>query len=130
MAVLSGADAFVAIEAYGKAKREWLETFLELPKGIPSHDTFGRVFGRLETEELEKSFLSWISSITKKMDIELIQIDGKTKRGSYDREKGLKALHTVNAWSSEQGLMLAQKKVDSKSNEITAVPLLLITEVT
>ena len=130
MAVLSGADGLVAIEAYGKAKREWLETFLELPKGIPSHDTFGRVFGRLETEELEKSFLSWISSITKKMDIELIQIDGKTKRGSYDREKGLKALHTVNAWSSEQGLMLAQKKVDSKSNEITAVPLLLITEVT
>ncbi len=127
---MSGADGFVAIEAYGKAKREWLETFLELPKGIPSHDTFGRVFGRLETEELEKSFLSWISSITKKMDIELIQIDGKTKRGSYDREKGLKALHTVNAWSSEQGLMLAQKKVDSKSNEITAVPLLLITEVT
>jgi hypothetical protein len=130
LAVLSGADGLVAIEAYGKAKREWLETFLELPKGIPSHDTFGRVFGRLETEELEKSFLSWISSITKKMDIELIQIDGKTKRGSYDREKGLKALHTVNAWSSEQGLMLAQKKVDSKSNEITAVPLLLITEVT
>ncbi len=127
---MSGADGFVAIEAYGKAKREWLETFLELPKGIPSHDTFGRVFGRLETEELEKSFLSWISSITKKMDIELIQIDGKTKRGSYDREKGLKALHTVNAWSSEQGLILAQKKVDSKSNEITAVPLLLITEVT
>ena len=130
MAVLSGADGFVAIEAYGKAKREWLETFLELPKGIRSHDTFGRVFGRLETEELEKSFLSWISSTTKKMDIELIQIDGKTKRGSYDRKKGLKALHTVNAWSSEQGLMLAQKKVDSKSNEITAVPLLLITEVT
>jgi hypothetical protein len=64
------------------------------------------------------------------MEIELIQIDGKTNRGSYDREKGLKALHTVNAWSSEQGLMLAQKKVDSKSNEITAVPLLLITEVT
>jgi hypothetical protein len=79
LAVLSGADGLVAIEAYGKAKREWLETFLELPKGIPSHDTFGRVFGRLETEELEKSFLSWISSITKKMDIELIQIDGKTK---------------------------------------------------
>jgi predicted transposase YbfD/YdcC len=125
LAVLSGADGFVAIEAYGKTKQEWLEMFLELPHGIPSHDTFGRVFGMLETEELEKSFLSWISSVTEKMEIELIQIDGKTKRGSYDREKGLKALHSVSAWSSEQGLMLAQKKVDSKSNEITAVPLLL-----
>ena len=122
---MSGADGFVAIEAYGKAKREWLEMFLELPKGIPSHDTFGRVFGMLETEELEKSFLNWISSLTEKMDIELIQIDGKTKRGSYDREKGLKALHSISAWSSERGLMLAQKKVDSKSNEIKAVPLLL-----
>ena len=91
---------------------------LELPKGIPSHDTFGRVFGMLETEELEKSFLSWISSLTEKMDIELIQIDGKTKRGSYDREKGLNALHSISAWSSERGLMLAQKKVDSKSTYI------------
>jgi len=125
LAVLSEADGFVGIEAYGKAQQDWLEMFLELPQGIPSHHTFGRVFGLLEPEELEKSFLSWISSVTEKIGIELIQIDGKTKKGSYDREKGIKALHSVSAWSSERGLMLAQKKVDSKSNEIKAVPLLL-----
>lgn len=125
LAVLCGADGFTAIATYGKAKQSWLETFLELPNGIPSHDTFGRVFGMLEPQELESSFLSWVSSITEKLDIELIHIDGKTAKGSYDRESKLKALHTVSAWSSEHGLMLAQQKVDSKSNEITAVPLVL-----
>ena len=125
LAVLSGADGFTAIATYGTAKQAWLETFLDLPHGIPSHDTFGRVFGLLEPQELENSFLSWVSSITETLDIKLIHLDGKTARGSYDREGKLKALHTVSAWSSEHGLMLAQQKVDSKSNEITAVPLLL-----
>jgi predicted transposase YbfD/YdcC len=125
LAVLSGADGFVAIETYGKAKQAWLETFLDLPNGIPSHDTFGRVFSMLEPQELEKSFLGWMSTITEKLDIKLIHVDGKTAKGSYDRESKLKALHSVSAWSSEHGLVLAQQKVDSKSNEITAVPLLL-----
>ncbi len=125
LAVLSGADGFVAIGTYGKAKQSWLETFLDLPHGIPSHDTFGRVFGALEPEQLEESFLGWVSSITEKLDIELIHLDGKTAKGSYDREGKLKALHSVSAWSSKHGLVLAQQKVDSKSNEITAVPLLL-----
>jgi predicted transposase YbfD/YdcC len=125
LAILSGADGFVAIEIYGKGKQAWLETFLELPYGIPSHDTFGRVFALLEPQELENSFLSWISSITDKLGINLMHLDGKTAKGSYDREKKLKALHTVSAWSSEHGLVLAQQKVDSKSNEIKAVPLLL-----
>ncbi|NEP51356.1 MAG: ISAs1 family transposase [Moorea sp. SIO3C2] len=125
LAVLSGADGFVAIETYGKAKQEWLETFLELPFGIPSHDTFGRVFSLLEPMALENSFLSWINSITKKLQLNLIHVDGKTSKGSYDREGNLKALHSVSAWSSDHGLVLAQKKVDSKSNEITAVPLIL-----
>jgi predicted transposase YbfD/YdcC len=125
LAVLSGADGFTAIEAYGNAKQAWLETFLDLPHGIPSHDTFGRVFGMLEPQELENSFLSWVTSITQKLGIELIHIDGKTAKGSYDREGKLKALHSVSAWSSEYGLVLAQRKVDSKSNEITAVPLVL-----
>ena len=125
LAVLSGADGFVAIETYGKAKQSWLETFLDLPNGIPSHDTFGRVMGALEPQELQERFLAWVRSITEKLSIELIHVDGKTAKGSYDREGKLKALHSVSAWSSEHGLVLAQQKVDSKSNEITAVPLLL-----
>lgn len=125
LAVLAGADGFVAIETYGKAKQAWLETFLDLPNGIPSHDTFGRVISALEPQALQESFLAWISTITDKLGIELIHIDGKTAKGSYDREEKLKAMHSVSAWSSEHGLVLAQQKVDGKSNEITAVPLLL-----
>jgi hypothetical protein len=82
LAILSGADGFVAIETYGKAKQAWLETFLDLPFGIPSHDTFGRVFALLEPQELENSFLSWISSITDKLGINLMHVDGKTAKGS------------------------------------------------
>jgi predicted transposase YbfD/YdcC len=125
LGILSGADGFVGIETYGKGKQSWLETFLELPHGIPSHDTFGRVFGLLSPEELEKRFLSWISSITENLQINVIHIDGKTTRGSDDREQKLKALHTVSAWSSEHGLVLAQQKVEGKTNEIKAVPLIL-----
>jgi predicted transposase YbfD/YdcC len=124
-AVLSGADGFVAIETYGKAKQQWLESFLELPYGIPSHDTFARVFAALEPKEFEESFLSWVSSITERLGVEVIHIDGKTAKGCYEREGKLKALHSVSAWSSEHQLVLAQQKVDGKSNEITAVPLLL-----
>jgi predicted transposase YbfD/YdcC len=125
MAVLAGADGFVAIETYGKAKQEWLETFLELPYGIPSHDTFGRVFSLLDPQELNEAFLAWVDTLTQRLEIKLIHIDGKTLKGSYDREDKLKALQSVSAFSSEYGLVLAQQKVDSKSNEIKAVPLLL-----
>lgn len=125
LAVISGADGCLAIEAYGKAKQSWLETFLDLPGGIPSHDTFGNVLAMLDPKELENCFLAWIKTITEKMGIELIHIDGKELNGSYDREDKLKSLHSVSAWSSEYGLSLAQQKVDSKSNEIKAVPLLL-----
>jgi predicted transposase YbfD/YdcC len=125
LAVLSGADGFVAIETYGKAKQAWLETFLDLPHGIPSHDTFGRVFGMLDPGELQNSFLGWVNSITDKLGLDVIHVDGKTAKGSYDREGKLKSLHSVSAWSSEHGLVLAQQKVDDKSNEITAIPLLL-----
>jgi predicted transposase YbfD/YdcC len=125
LAVLAGADGFVAIERYGRAKQAWLETFLDLPHGIPSHDTFGRVIGALDPQALEAGFLAWVGRITESLGVELIHIDGKTARGSYDREGNLKALHSVSALSSEHGLVLAQQRVDSKSNEITAVPLLL-----
>lgn len=125
LALLCGADGFVAIETYGKAKQKWLETFLELPYGIPSHDTFGRIFAQLEPDELEKGFHHWLEIITEKLSVELIHIDGKTLRGSYNRAEKLKALHSVSAWSSEHSLVLGQQKVDSKSNEIKAIPLLL-----
>jgi len=125
LATLAGADSFVAIERYGKAKQSWLETFLELPEGIPSHDTFGRVMALLSPEELETRFLAWVSRISERLGVELVHIDGKTVRESYDRDGQLKALHSVSAWSSEHGLVLGQQKVDAKSNEITAVPLLL-----
>lgn len=125
LAVLAGADGFVAIERYGKAKQSWLETFLELPYGIPSHDTFGRVMAMLSPDDLETRFMAWVISISEKLGLELVHLDGKTLRGSYDREGQLKALHSVSAWSSEHSLVLGQQKVDAKSNEITAVPLLL-----
>jgi predicted transposase YbfD/YdcC len=125
LAVISGADGCVAIETYGKAKQSWLETFLDLPCGIPTHDTFGRVLGAIDPQELENCFLQWIKNITEKLDIKLIHIDGKEHNGSYDREDKLKSLHSVSAWSSEYGLSLAQAKVDSKSNEIKALPILL-----
>jgi hypothetical protein len=112
LATLAGADSFVAIERYGKAKQSWLETFLELPKGIPSHDTFGRVMAMLSSDALETRFLAWVSSISERLGVELVHIDGKTARGSYDQEGQLKALHSVSAWSSEHGLVLGQQTVD------------------
>lgn len=125
LAVISGANDMVAVETYGKAKQQWLETFLELPNGIPSHDTFSRVLALIDPKQLHECFLSWVNHITDKLEIKLINIDGKTARGSYDREQKLKALHTVSAWASEHHLVLAQQRVESKSNEITAIPELL-----
>jgi predicted transposase YbfD/YdcC len=125
LAVLSGANDMVAIETYGKAKQDWLKTFLELPNGIPSHDTFSRVLALLDPKQLHECFLSWVQLLTDELAIKLINLDGKTARGSYDREQSLKALHTVSAWASEHHLVLAQQRVESKSNEITAIPELL-----
>lgn len=125
LAVLSGANDMVAVETYGKAKQTWLETFLALPNGIPSHDTFSRVIGLLNPQHLHECFMGWVNQLTEQLEINVISIDGKTARGSYDRESSLKALHTVSAWASEHHLVLAQCRVESKSNEITAIPELL-----
>jgi predicted transposase YbfD/YdcC len=133
LAVLSGADGWEDIEAYGEGKSEWLKQFLELPNGIPSHDTFSRVFARINPKEFQESFLSWLTTITEKLGVEAVAkdapttlaIDGKTLKGSYDREEGKKALHLVSAWSSSHRLILGQQKVKNKSNEITAIPELL-----
>jgi predicted transposase YbfD/YdcC len=121
MAVISGAEGWVAIETYGKAKYLWLKEFLSLPNGIPSHDTFSRVWSRISTEEFNKCFLNWLDTLVKKCGIDVISIDGKTIRQSYDRSSSQPAIHVVSAWSKTHRLVLGQKKIDVKSNEITAI---------
>ncbi len=125
LAVISGADGWVAIETYGQAKQEWLTTFLSLSNGIPSHDTFARVFARIEPNEFEKCFTNWMNAITQELGAQVIPIDGKSLRGSYDREAKQKPLTVVSAWASSHRLVLGQLKVNDKSNEITAIPELL-----
>ena len=122
--VICGAEGWVEIEEFGRTKQAWLETFLELPNGIPSHDTFGRVFARLDPKQVEACFLQWVQSLSEEIK-GVIAIDGKTLRRSHDRGKGKKALHVVSAWASENRLVLAQLATEEKSNEITAIPVLL-----
>ncbi len=124
-AVICGADTWVGIETYGQAKYEWLKKFLELPNGIPSHDTFSRVFARLNPQQFQEGFLNWVKSISKITQGEVIAIDGKTLRHSYDTGADKGAIHMVSAWATENRLVLGQVKVDEKSNEITAIPELL-----
>jgi hypothetical protein len=123
-AVLSGAESWNDIADYGEDKQEWLKTFLTLPSGIPSHDTFNRVFQALDPDEMEKGFVAWVSSIAKLTAGEVVAIDGKALCGT--RERGKKTLvHMVSAWAEGNGLVLGQRKVEEKSNEITAIPKLL-----
>lgn len=123
-AVLSGAESWNDIAEYGDSKQEWLQTFLTLPGGIPSHDTFNRVFSALDPEEFEQGFAAWVGSIAKLTAGEVVAIDGKTLCGT--RQDGKKQLvHMVSAWASANNLVLGQRKVDDKSNEITAIPKLL-----
>ncbi|MBH8553985.1 ISAs1 family transposase [Nostocaceae cyanobacterium CENA357] len=124
-AVICGADSWVAIETYGCAKYEWLKTFLELPNGIPSHDTFARVFAQLDPQEFQSCFLNWMKSIQKITSGEVVAIDGKTVCGSYDKSHDSCAIQMVSAWATTNKLVLGQVKGDKKSNEITAIPELL-----
>ena len=124
-AVICGAEGWVDIELYGKSKQPWLSTFLELPNGIPSHDTFGRVFSLLDAQQFQLAFYEWVCAVNELVQGQVINIDGKCLRGSNDKYLGKRAVYMVSAWAEANQLVLGQRKVDEKSNEITAIPELL-----
>ena len=124
-AVICGADNWVEIEEFGQAKRDWLEALLGLPNGIPSHDTFGRVFARLDAEKFEACFVKWVQHLHELTQGQLLAIDGKTVRRSHDRRQKKEPLHLVSAWAAQSRLVLGQTKVAADANEITAIPELL-----
>lgn len=127
-ATVCGAEAWTEMEEFGEAKESWFRRFLELPNGIPSHDTFRRVFMLLKPSEFQRSFLSWVKELASLVKAELINIDGKQLRGSrsrQDKRDGKEGLRMVSAWAAEQRLVLGQVKTQEKSNEITAIPALL-----
>jgi predicted transposase YbfD/YdcC len=124
-AVISGADTWVAIERFGNAKYDGFKSFLPLPNGIPSHDTFGRVFAALEPTAFSECFSAWMASVTQLTQGQVVAIDGKTLRGSFDTASAKAAIHMVSAWACSNHLLLGQIKTDEKSNEITAIPHLL-----
>jgi len=125
LAVLSGAEDWPDIELFGEARQDWLRTFLELPNGIPSHDTFRRVFGALERNQFAQALFQWTQTLAKALGDKLISIDGKALRRSFAKKSGKAMLHLVTAWASENGLTLGQVACEEKSNEITAIPELL-----
>lgn len=125
LATLGGAWGWDDIETYGMSHQRWLSSFLSLPFGIPTADTYRRVFERIPPPAFERSFNHWLSSLVTDLGVQVIPIDGKQLKGSYDRNQEQSALHMVSAWASEHRLFLGQVKVNSKSNEITAIPALL-----
>ena len=124
-AAICGANTWEDVEAFGKAKQEWFDEFLELPNGIPSHDTFNRVFNRLDPQGFQTCFINWINAVSTLIQGQVIAIDGKVLRRSHDKGIGKAAIDMVSAWACANHLVLGQVKVDDKSNEITAIPQLL-----
>jgi predicted transposase YbfD/YdcC len=124
-AIICGADAWTQVAKFGRCKIKWFQTFLELPNGIPSHDTFGRVFALLEPARFEECFMSWVSELATASAGRLIAVDGKTIRRSLDAANGKTAIHMVSAWCQTNHMVLGQLATDDKSNEITAIPRLL-----
>lgn len=122
-AVIAGAQDWQEIETFGKKRRDWLKRFLQLPHGIPSHDTFERVFDRISPQAFQACFRAWVQAVQQALDIRHVAIDGKTLRSSGSAQLG--PLHLVSAWATAQRLSLGQVAVDAKSNEITAIPALL-----
>lgn len=125
LAVLCGASGWTEVQQFGQAKRKWLATFLALPHGIPSHDTFGRLFAALDPDQLERCFIGWAAAVAEHSGGELVAIDGKTVRRSFDHASGKAAIHMVSAFAHANRLTLGQLAVEAKSNEITALPKLL-----
>jgi predicted transposase YbfD/YdcC len=124
--LLTGGEGFQDMELFGKSKLAWLQTFLALPHGIPSHDTFGRVFARLNPKRFQECFLAWTQAVAQLTKGALVSLDGKTVKASFDRATASSPLHMLSAWCSEQGgLVIGQIKTEEKSNEITAIPDLL-----
>lgn len=124
-AVITGAESWVEVETLGTLKQAWLQTFLALPAGIPKHDTFGRVFAALDAQAFQKGFARWVEGVFVATRGQIVPIDGKTLRGSHDKTLGKNAIHMVSAWASGSGIVLGQRKVAEKSNEISAIPELL-----
>ena len=124
-AVICGADNWVNIELWAKANRKWLEGFLDMSTGVPSHDTFGRVFSILSPDAFQAAFTEWVRGLDVDIEGRVVAIDGKTARRSHDHDRGLGPMHMVNAWCTEVGVSLGQVATDKKSNEITAIPKLL-----
>jgi hypothetical protein len=124
-AIICGANDWEAVAEYGRAQHEWFKGILKLRNGIPSHDTFWRVFGALDGEQFQNCFLAWMQSVSRLTDAEVIAIDGKYVRGSKDKGIGRGAIDMVSAWATTNHLVLGQSKVDEKSNEIRAIPALL-----
>ena len=126
-AVVCGANSWEHIQVFGQSKLDWFKDFLDLPHGIPSHDTFGRVFAQIDPDEFQQSFMSWVQTICQLSHGQVIAVDGKTLRRSHDKTNGKSAIHMVSAWASANGMVLGQVKTDEKSNEITAIPQLIKT---
>ena len=124
-AIICGAEGWTDIEIFGNSKVVWLKTFLELPNGIPSHDTFGRVFGMVDAQQFQVAFWEWVWAVNDIVQGQIVNIDGKCLRGSDDQKLGKRAICMVSAWAAENEIVLGQRKVDEKSNEITAIPELL-----
>ncbi|WP_016922590.1 ISAs1 family transposase [Prochlorothrix hollandica] len=125
LTIIAGGKGWEDMQLYGQCKREWLSKCLDLSEGVPSADTFRRVFECLHAGLWEEAFRCWVQGLTQGQPLDVIAIDGKTLRGSYDREQETPALHLVSAWSSQHQIVLAQEAVDEKSNEITAIPIIL-----
>jgi predicted transposase YbfD/YdcC len=124
-AARAGAESYEDIALYGRSKQTWLERFLDLPSGIPSHDTFRRIFMLIDAEAFEVCFSAWVGTFAEPLERQVVAIDGKTIRRSFDRQSATSPLHVVSAWASEQNLVLGQRIAEAHSNEITAIPMLL-----
>src|SRR5689334_16662807 len=124
-AVVAGADDFVSIAEYGRKKRTWLSQFLDLSAGVPSHDRFNAVLGALRPAEFERCLLCWVTALHELTDGQVVAIDGKALRRSFDAATSKSAIHMVSAWATANHISLGQVVVDEKSNEITAIPKLL-----